>query len=151
MSKAFMSAYRGFKSGKKVAFNTFLTTSLRNEIKDVLAKWYNDQRVNSGIPIDETDHEEDDEEVGICLPSPDMRDVTETELYRELQATLSPMARQVMECYIEPGEELTKQVLGQGGTRIEQKHVANILHISLDRVQLCRNEIRDTIKTLEEV
>ena len=150
MALAFMTAYRGYKAGYKAKFNTFLTCSLQNAIKDALAKWYNDQRVNSGPRIDESVDWDEAEEEGVwILPSPDMRDVTETGLYRELQETLSPVARAVMECYVEPGEELVASVLKEGQTRIQQRHVSALLHISLDRVQLARNEIRDRIKTLD--
>ena len=150
MALSFMTAYKGFKQGKNTRFNTFLTCSLRNAIKDALSKWYNDQRVNSGPSIDEQVDWDEAERTGAWIfPSPDMRDVTETPLYHELQASLSPIAKSVMECYIEPTEELVIRVLEQGQTRIQQKHVAEFLHISLDRVQMARNEIRDRVKILE--
>jgi len=146
MCKAFMSAYNGFKSGRKAAFKTFLTTSLQNEVKDVLSKWYNDKRFGC-ISIEAS--ADDEEKSEIVLESPDTRDVTETPLYHELQQTLSPLARQVMECYIEPGESLVRRVLNEGKTRIEQKHIAESLRITLDNVQSCRNEIKTTIQRLD--
>jgi RNA polymerase sigma factor (sigma-70 family) len=149
MALAFMTAYRNFKAGKQAKFNTFLTCCLQNAIKDVLAKWYNDQRVSSDLSLDEqVDWNEAEEEGKWILPSPDIRDVTETILYHELQSTLSPVARAVMECYIEPGKELVAQILGEGKTKIQQRHVSEFLHITLDKVQNCRNEIRDRVKEL---
>lgn len=147
MSFAFVSAYRGFREGKKVKFNTFLTWCLRNAIIDELSKYYNSKKMESEINIDEMGEDEEEESKKI-LESPDIHDITDSFLYKELCLMLSPNALRVLKCYTEPDELFLAYLRSMSATKIYQKHISEFYGMSLDAVQLMRNEIRNTLKTL---